>query len=195
MNQRIINDITNFMFVNDTPQKSDVILIPGTHHHEITELAAELYHKGLAPYILPSGKYYSLFGHFVNEMVTEPRYMGDFATEFEFAKYILMQNGVPESAILCEDKATNTAENAIFSLDVLKAHNITPGRVILCCQAFHSRRAYMSYARIFTDSEFFVVSTPTQGISRDDWYKTERGYRKIMVELEKCGKYFSELTK
>ncbi len=59
MNSRAIQDITDFIFMSDLPQKSDVILIPGTSHAEITEKAAELYHQGYAPYILPSGMFVS----------------------------------------------------------------------------------------------------------------------------------------
>ena len=51
---RAVQGITDFIFMSDIPQKSDVILVPGTAHAQITEKAAQLYHQGYAPYILPS---------------------------------------------------------------------------------------------------------------------------------------------
>ncbi len=192
---RAILDITNFIFMNDTPQKSDVILVPGTSHAEITEKAAQLYHQGYANYVLPSGKFSSNLGRFACESVTNPRYTGEYATDFEYCKYILMVNGVPESAILREDQATNTMENAIFSAQVLNEMGIDVKRAILCCQAFHARRSFMSYSCHFPNIELLVVPTETQGITANGWYKNEKSYKKVLKELAKCGVYFSEQIK
>ncbi len=192
MNSRAVKDITDFIFISDTPQKSDVILIPGTSRHEVTERAAELWHNGFAPYVLPSGRFSLTTGRFMYENVTKPEYQGNYITEFEYCKHILMVNGVPENAILVEDKSTNTAENAAFSVQVLKENNIDVKRAILCCQAYHARRAFMTYSRYFGDVEFVVVPTETQGIRCADWYKEERPFKKVMKEVEKCGKYFSD---
>lgn len=59
MNQRLIQGITHFIFLQDEPQPCDLILIPGTSKSAITEKAAELYHQGFAPRILPSGGFSS----------------------------------------------------------------------------------------------------------------------------------------
>lgn len=48
MNNRIINDITNLIFVEDQPQKVDAIFLPGGSHPEQPEYAAELYKQGIA---------------------------------------------------------------------------------------------------------------------------------------------------
>lgn len=55
MNNRIINDITNFIFVEDEPKKADAIFLPGGSHPEQPEYAAELYKQGFAPIIVTSG--------------------------------------------------------------------------------------------------------------------------------------------
>lgn len=52
---RIIDDITRFVFVEDELEKSDIIFIPGGSHPELGEFAAELYKKGYADTIMPSG--------------------------------------------------------------------------------------------------------------------------------------------
>ena len=41
MNQRVIRDITDFIFMKDTPQKSDIIFIPGTSQSAVSETAAQ----------------------------------------------------------------------------------------------------------------------------------------------------------
>lgn len=53
----IINDITNFIFIENEPELADIILIPGCSRPELMEVASDLWHKGYAPLILPSGKY------------------------------------------------------------------------------------------------------------------------------------------
>lgn len=55
MNDKIIADITNFIFVEDEPQKVDAIFLPGGSHLEQPEYAVELYHKGYAKWLIPLG--------------------------------------------------------------------------------------------------------------------------------------------
>ncbi len=47
MNDKIIADITNFIFVEDKPQKVDAIFLPGGSHPEQPEYAAELYARDM----------------------------------------------------------------------------------------------------------------------------------------------------
>lgn len=55
MINRIITDISDYIFVSDDPQKVDAIFLPGGSHPEQPEYAAELYNKGYAKWIVPSG--------------------------------------------------------------------------------------------------------------------------------------------
>ena len=192
MNQRVIRDISEFIFMNDAPQKSDVILIPGTSQSAVSEKAAQLYCAGWAKYVLPSGMYSGKRGKFASEMIDNPRYAGEYATDWAYCRHILLANGVPKTAILREDRSTHTKENAEFSAIVLKEAGIKVERAILCCQAFHARRAFMSYARCFPDTEILVVPTDTQGIRKEDWFNREKSYRRVMSEVHKCGEYFLE---
>ena len=192
MNQRVIRDISDFIFMNDAPQKSDVIFIPGTSQSAVTEKAARLYCAGCAKYVLPSGMYSGKRGKFAAEKIDNPRYAGDYATDYAYCRYILTENGVPENAIIREDRSTHTGENAAYSAMALKELGIRVERAILCCQAFHARRAFMSYARHFPDTEILVVPTDTQGIRKEDWFRHEKSYRRVMSEVMKCGEYFLE---
>ena len=189
---RAISGITGFIFISDAPQASDVILVPGTAHAQVSERAAQLYRQGYAPYILPSGSCSSKLGRFACENVSDPRYRGEHATDFDFCRHVLRLNGVPDSAILREDRATNTMENAAFSAGVLREMGLEVRRAILCCQAFHARRAYMSYACHFPGAELLVVPADTQGITAQDWHKFEASREKVLGELAKSGKYFVE---
>ena len=52
---RIIEDISNFIFVEDPLEKSDVIMIPGGSYPELPEKAAEIWKNGYAPLIVQAG--------------------------------------------------------------------------------------------------------------------------------------------
>lgn len=55
MTNRIITDISDFIFVSDTPRKVDAIFLPGGSHPEQPEYAAELYKRGFTPICIVSG--------------------------------------------------------------------------------------------------------------------------------------------
>lgn len=193
MNQRLIQGITDFIFVEDQPRKADIILLPGGSRAEVPEKAAELYKAGLAPLILPSGRFAKKNGRFLSENVTNPRYQGDWRTEWDFYRAVLQANGVPDAAILCEDRATNTLENAEYSAALLREKGIEIHSALLVCKATHARRALMSYLTQFPGLEVIVVPAVADGLSRDSWFRSELGYRKVMSEVAKCGRYFADM--
>ena len=187
-----IEDITKFIFIKDEPEKADIIFIPGSSNWVLAETAARLYKEGKAEKIMPSGMYFYQFGRFMNERVTDERYKGIYRTEAEFLASVLIKNGVPEENVIKEERATNTYENAILSKELIKVMGIEVKTAILCPQAFHARRAFMTYSHLFPDTEFYVVPSNTQNITADNWHKTERGIQVVLGELKKCGEYFEE---
>ena len=134
-------------------QKADIILIPGNAYPQNAERAAALYRQGYAPYILPSGKYSTLVGHFAGVCEKADRYNKEYKTEWEFLKDVLVQNGVDESAILKEDQATFTWENAKNSRIVTDQNKlvITKGYFVLP-QCTCKKKSYV-LSKIFSRSE------------------------------------------
>ena len=53
-----------FIFVENRPEKADIIFVPGNGYPQMAEKAAELYREGYAPVVLPSGKYSITTGRF-----------------------------------------------------------------------------------------------------------------------------------
>jgi uncharacterized SAM-binding protein YcdF (DUF218 family) len=192
--ERFIHAVTEFVFVEDKPEKADVIFIPGSRKVEHAIRAAELYRAGYAPYVLPSGRFTIARGYFLE--LPEPLRSedpGEFETEWHFLKTVLMKHGVPESAILREDQATYTWENAQFSRDVLKAQGIACNTAILACHAFHARRALLYYQAAYPDTEILVCPASVPGFNRDDWYLTEAGRDAILGEVRRMGDQVNEV--
>ena len=107
--ERFIQAVNEFIFVEDQPEKADVIFVPGSRKIENAIRAAELYKAGYAPYVLPSGRFSTLHGRFLG--VPEKYaadYPDEYATEWEFYRAVLLKHGVPDEAILRDDQATYT---------------------------------------------------------------------------------------
>ena len=98
-------EIGNFVFLRDEPQPADVIFITGGAYPEVGERAAALWRQGLAPVILPSGRYSVHDGRFIGAQSLADRYPGPYATEWEFLRDVCVKNGVDETALLKEDRA------------------------------------------------------------------------------------------
>lgn len=192
--QKFYDCITDFIFIEDIPQKADIIFVPGGSYPDSARNAARLYREGYAPYIMPSGKYSITKGRF--EYVPEdPAQQTNFETECDYLCDILLQEGVPKSSILREDEATYTYENAIYSRKKLRELGISVKKAILSCQAFHARRSLMYYQEQFPQVQFFVCPVVTRGISRSSWMNTDEGIDTVLGEVERCGAQFHEIMR
>lgn len=181
-----LEEMSRFIFLEDVPQKADVILIPGSNQGALADTAAKLWREGWAPYVLPSGKYSKITGKFAGE---------GFETEWEYLADRLLQQGVPKEAILREDRATYTYENAIFSREVTDAAGIEVKTAIICCQAYHARRCKLYYQVCFPDTKFLMCPTVTHGITKDNWFESEDGRKRVLGEIERCGSQFHEIVR
>ena len=195
MNDKFLNQITEFIFVEDKPEKSDVIFIPGSGFPQLAEEAAKLYHQGLVPYILPSGRYSVLNGKFAGVQEKKELYDGEYETEWEFLKEVLKKNHVSEEHILREDKATYTYENAIYSRKVTDCLGMEIKKAILCCKPYHARRSLLYYQLLYPETQFYVCPIQDSDVKRENWYLTEKGIRLVFGEIQRIGEQFVDITK
>lgn len=189
-----IKEITSFIFVEDKPEKADIIFVPGSSWPEPVEKAAKLWLNGYAQYILPSGKYSMSKGYFPGTKTKADKYQGIYKTEWEFMKDIAISNGVNENAILKEDNATWTKENAFKSREITDRYNLDIRKAIICCKSFHAKRCLMFYSHAYPDTQFFVCPVDVDGITKENWFKTENGIDNVMGELSRCGGQFKKIV-
>ena len=110
--------------------------------------AAELYRSGRVPYIVPSGGVEWDFG-------------GETLSEACFMKRVLIENGVPEEAIILENEARTTKENMIYgTLQInrkLKFEKVE--HVIIVTSRSHMKRS-IALAKAFLPRRVTVSAYP-----------------------------------
>ncbi len=187
----IIQDITDFIFVSDTPQKADIIFVAGGSYPEPAETAAELYHEDYAPLIHISGGVSITTGKFPGPKTKTKIYNGDYQTEYEFFYDVLQKNDVPDEAIIGENESSFTQENAMYARRVVDEKQISVRKALLVCKAFHARRCLMAYQAAFPTVEFYVIPVTGYDITKDNWYQSEAAITRVLGELRRIGDQFT----
>ena len=195
MNQAFLDQITEFVFAEHILEEADIIFIPGSGHPQLAEEAARLYHQGWAPWILPSGRYSITTGKFSGVLDKQECYQGSYETEWDFLSQVLQEKGVPGTAILKEDRATYTYENAIYSRQVTDGMGLEIKKAILCSKPYHARRCLLYYQLLYPDTKFMVYPIKDSKIQRDNWFLTEEGTRLVFGELERMGTQFHDIMR
>ena len=187
---RIISDISDFIFISDEPRAVDAIFLPGGSHPEQPEYAAVLYKQGLAKYIMPSGGVSVKRDKWPGVRSKADIYDGDYHTDCEFFTDVLIKNGVPDSVIVGEDKSGHTHDNAFFTRKAADEKGMKIGSAMIICKAFHARRCLMLYQMAFPNTKIIVCPVHCFNITKENWYKTEQGVDRVLGELARCGNQF-----
>ena len=138
--------IWDYLCLHQAPRKADVIVGFGNFNEDIPRRAAELYLQGYAPKILFTG------GLGRNTVGLLPESEAD-----RFAR-VAISCGVPDEAIIREDKSTNTAENILFTKRLLEERNIPHGHILGVHQPFMERRITAAMGVYWPQQQFSVTS-------------------------------------
>lgn len=195
MYEKFLQQITDFIFVEMSVEWADVIFVPGNAYPQMAERAAKLWREGMAPYVLPSGRYSILAEGFAGPLAHKERYAGDYLTEWAFLQDVLLKNGVEKSCILKEDRASYTYENAIYSRKAADDKGLEIRRAILCCKNYHARRCLLYYQLLFPQAEIYVAPSEVDGINSENWHRSEKGIEAVLGEMERCGSQFHQIIK
>jgi len=187
---KIIDDITQFIFVENRPEKADIIFMPGGSDPTLPEMSAKLFHEGFTPLLLPSGGVGAKTRKFAGVKIKADIYNKEYRTDCEFYVDVLLKNGVPNESIILENESGHTRDNAFFSRNKTDELKIRVNKAIICCKNFHARRCLMLYQLAFPETEFFVVPVDVYGITKENWHKHEYGIDRVLGELSRCGNQF-----
>lgn len=138
--------IWDYHRLHHTIQKSDCILVLGSHDTRVAERGAELYLQGWAPLLILSGG----LGRLTKESWTQ--------TEAALFARIAMEKGVPREAILIEDRSTNTGENILFTQELLAQKDLNPESFLLVQKPYMERRSYATFQKQWPGKKLCVTS-------------------------------------
>lgn len=163
--QIAVHTLWDYMCLHQTLKKADCIVGFGCYNEDVARRAAQLYHQGFAPLVLFTGG----LGRNTSAMWTE-------SEASRFAR-IALAEGVPETAILLEERSTNSAENLLFSRRLLAERGLTHPRIIGVQKPYMERRLFAAFPVYWPEAEVIVTSWQQtfeeyiSGLSR--WARTE----------------------
>ncbi len=171
-----IQAITEYLFMDSDPCKSDLAIIFGTRHKEPVDVFVNLYNRGLVRKVLITGGINRITGR--NEA-------DDLSKE-------LKARGVDHDDIILEKTSTNSLENVVFSKNVIEEkigfQNIK--HIIYITKHYHAKRAFLTLKKYFPNNiTFHPVTYSLLGFDKNSWFSNEEGKKKILGEYEKLKKY------
>ena len=138
----MISDISNYIFIEDTPCEVDAIFLPGGSHPEQPEYAAKLYKKGFAKFIITSGGVSIKREKWAGVRSKADIYNGTYTSDCEFFTDVLLKNCVPKTAIFGENKSRYTKENAFFFKICCRCAQSANKKGYCCLQGFSRSQVF-----------------------------------------------------
>jgi len=162
--------ITAYVDIEAPPPEPTVHIIFGTNQATPATITADRYRKGLAPLIIATG------GINRHNGIVEGR---------EFRR-MLIERGVPETAIRYEDQSANTWQNVELAMPYLRDAVESGLSITAVCKWYH-RRAIHVLRTLLPDVDAFYAITwePTYAgapVTRTNWPLNPDGKRRVVRE-------------
>lgn len=155
--------VWEYHHLNHRIEKSDAILVMGSHDLRVAERGAHLFLEDWAPLLIFSGG----LGNLTRGVWDQP--------EADRFAEIAVRMGVPEEKILIENRSTNTGENVKFTRDLMAKLHLDPQKFILVHKPYMERRAFTTFRKVWPEKQALVTSPqmsfedyPNQEISKTD---------------------------
>lgn len=162
-----------FLVVSEKPRRCDAIVILSGETVPRVAKGVELYKEGYAGLIIMSGG-----GRLTSKL-----------TDADLMRIEAGDLGVPESAVLIEDRSESTYENAVNVRKIAIDRGIKS--FLMVTSNYHTRRSRLVFSRVFRDTgvEVITVSAPDPKFSPSSWWKNHEGQQKALTELANLAVY------
>ncbi|TDP98092.1 YdcF family protein [Labedaea rhizosphaerae] len=149
-----VETLWNYHRIDDDPHRTDVGIGLGSHDIGVAVRTAGLFRDGMFPLVVFTG---------ANAPTTVDRFPRGEAVHY---RERALSEGVPDDAILVEPRARNTAENFLFTRDLLAAGGIAPTSVTIVSRPYQQRRAYATCRKLWPEVELVCTG---QQVALDDY--------------------------
>jgi uncharacterized SAM-binding protein YcdF (DUF218 family) len=164
MEDKYAKVLWDYLQLNDTLEKADVIWVFGNSDTRVAERGAELFLEGWASVIIFSGG----LGKVTSKIWNKP--------EAEVFADIAIKKGVPKEKIVIENKSTHTGENIEFTKALLKGKNLKVNKVITVQKPYSEKRNFATISLKWPDIEAIYTSPkisyedyPNEQIQKEDF--------------------------
>ncbi|MBM4141200.1 MAG: YdcF family protein [Nitrospira sp.] len=165
----ILEKAGRYLYYKDELKPADVIVILSGEKTERVEYGVKLFKEGWArkDRIIFSG--------------------GPVVWKYTWASLMKEQAlhlGVPDKAILLEEKSSSTEENARYTKEILDKHGYKT--CILVTSPYHSKRASKIFTKIMGD-KIKIISAPVDNswFSFEQWWERKRDRKAVLREYSK----------
>lgn len=168
--------VGKYMLVETKLGVADLCIVFGNPHADhLAAHAAKLYHQGYVKTIVVTGK-----------PATD-----DGRPEAIRMRDVLVQKGVPASAILVEDKATNSGENVVNTIQLLKDKGLFDkvNSIIAVGHVHAARRFLMTLEKHWPQPLKMFTTDNCFGAPREDWHKDAQFRAAVLSEYDKIPDY------
>ncbi len=160
-------NLGKFLVVNNTPVKSDVIVVLTGGDERIAH-AVTLCKEGYSDKLLLTGC----------------------EDKIALMKQYAVESGISADNILEEDKSSSTYENAVFTKDIVLEMGFESAIVVT--SDYHTRRSMLVFKKAFRDTgvSFVYCSSDDEGFTPAKWWSNGYSFRLVMSEYVKLAGYF-----
>ncbi len=154
--EKFLKSSEEFIFAENTSRKNLILFL----YREMVirkwrKMCSRLFKKGMAEWILPSGRYSVVNGKF-SGVLEKAMFIIRIWNRMGISQGCSYKKRCSGSKILKEDQATLRMRNAIYSRQVTDHAELEIERAILCCKSYHSRRCLMYYQLLYTRKHNFM---------------------------------------
>ncbi|MGZ5772948.1 YdcF family protein [Ramlibacter sp.] len=172
--------ITDVVFAPSRPRRSDLLVIFGAPASSGRwTAAAQLLHDGFAPQAVATGG--------------APYQDGSAASEAAGIRSELIAAGVAASAILVEERSTNTLENVLFTIELLHALKARPKSLVFYCKSHHSGRVWRTLSKHLPEVRLscatYDAAYGATSVPAESWMRSEVAVRRVLAEYERIRVY------
>lgn len=165
----IIGFAGDFLDVNQTPVKSDAIVVLGGGPMQRIAKGLQLYHAGYAPTLVLSG----------GNLFTQGK------TESQMMAFMVEQDGVSKKNIVLESRSTSTYQNALFTKKILVADDMKSA--IIVSSNYHMRRVQLLFGWVYrgTGIRLTYTAAPDWAFHPSHWWSNRESIRTTISEYGK----------
>lgn len=157
------------------PAKADLIVALGGDSGGRVHKAAALYQQGFAPRVMLTGLEGGYFGTRLNYLNWRAR--------------VLVEQGVPETALLFDEISASSWDEAVNTLKLMQAKDFHS--VLVVSDPPHLRRLDWVWGKVFAGSgkEYRLIASDMENWDAGRWWRNENSAQFLVMEYVKLGYY------